>query len=219
MNEHLATSRAQKHTRRHLWSVVLAALFYIGLIPTVLVFSGPIYSALECTLGDCRPNGITVHFVLSKRSRLRIGSPIRLPSGDHIGEVVGFERGSVEDYTVAVGTVLDPHDALVLFASPVRCAVEPNLSLETDADLVLSNCPGTPIDGINQRASDPLTLICGSIDHFERVGQELRRFILDNMRPGTVTQANQLSGPCGTDNEIATRQMVNRLEALSERQE
>jgi len=198
-----------------MWSVLLATAFYVALVPVLLYFSGPIYRALECTFGDCASTGTEVRLVLPKRSRLRVGSPVRLPSGDVVGEIVGFERGSTEQYTIARGVIADENDALVLFGAPLRCAVEPNLSIQTDADLVLANCPGEAIDNDNRRPGELPTYVCGSVDHFERIGQELRRFVLENVRPGEVEGGAVIAGPCGADNERETRRLVGILEAGS----
>ena len=78
-----------------------------------------------------------------------------------------------------------------------------NFNLNRDADLVVSTCPGLDLPA--EARDGPL--VCGTVDHFERMGQELRRFVLENVRPGEYPEPMRLAGPCGSDNQAATQHL------------
>jgi len=194
---------------RAIWQtvvVVLSVAFYLAVIPVVVLLSGPIYRALECTLGECSDPGTQVEFILPSRGALRIGSTIRLPNGEPVGEVVGFRATGDERFTSVVGRI-DPDDESVL-ERPLRCEATANFNIEMDADLVVSHCPDLSLP--TQPAGNDY-YVCGTVDHFERMGQELRRFVLENVRPGEYPTTARLSGPCGSDNEAMTAQLRSLL--------
>lgn len=203
--------RARGRDLRHTLVTALSITFYLALVPVVVAFSGPVYEALRCTLGTCEAPGVEVRFLTEARGPLRVGSAIRLPSGDAVGEVTGFRRGADERYTTVVGVITRPEDAEVLLGAPMRCEISPNFRIETDADLVVSNCPEVPIGDLVLPEGSDAHGVCGSLDHFERVGQELRRLVLDNVRPGHEVDGRELTGPCGADNERATAALLERL--------
>lgn len=205
MSEHLHNTR---QTRRSLGSIVVVALtvaFYLALVPVAVLFSGPIYRALQCQLGDCTQPGTPVQFVLQARGALRVGSAIRLQNGEPVGEVTAFGRTGNERYTIAQARIDPSYEALL--AQPLRCQVTANFNLEMDADIVVSACPGLELPMPVEGQPD---LVCGAVDHFERMGQEVRRFVLENVRPGEQPSPVRLTGPCGADNEAAT-QALRRL--------
>ena len=188
-------------------AVAFSVAFYLALVPVVVLFSGPVYHALQCTFGSCDEPGVEVTFVLSARGALQTNSSIRLPNGDPVGRIIGFRASGDERYSYALGRV-DPSYAHLLEAS-LRCEVSANLNIQMDADLIVSTCPDLDLPHVS---SEERTFICGSVDHFARMGQEIRRFVLDHVRPGEqpVVRA-RLSGPCGADNEAATTQLRSIL--------
>lgn len=205
------TDRNRLRALRHTVVTALSVAFYVALVPLVVVLSGPVYEAIRCTIGTCEAPGVPVRFVTASRGALRVGSAIRLPSGDEVGEVVGFSRGANERYTTIEGVIADADDARVLLGAPLRCEVTPNFRIEADADLVVSNCPDVPVSALAIPEGLDAPVVCGSLDHFERVGQELRRLVLDNVRPGEEVDQRALTGPCGADNERATALLLERL--------
>lgn len=196
----------QRETRRSVArsvAVAFSVAFYLALVPVVVLLSGPVYHALQCTLGSCDEPGTDVTFVLSSRGALQANSSIRLPNGDPVGRIIGFRASGDERYSYALGRV-DAEYAHLLEAS-LRCEVSANFNIQMDADLVVSTCPDLDLPYVS---SGERLFVCGSVDHFARMGQEIRRFVLDHVRPGEQPVARaRLSGPCGADNEAATTQL------------
>ncbi len=182
-------------------ALALTIAFYLALIPIVVAFSGPIYHSLKCSFGDCSEPGSEVTFVLETRGPLQAHSTIRLPNGQPIGKVTGFRTTSDERYTYVVGRV-DP-DYAHLTNADLRCEVAANFNIQMDADLVVSTCPGMDLPALPQIADTPV-FVCGGADHFQRMGQEVRSFVLEHVRPGEQPTAARLNGPCGADTEAAT---------------
>jgi len=203
MPEELLKSRRRRQAIARTVILALTVAFYVALIPVVVLFSGPVYRALECTFSECDDRGVTYDFILSKRGVLQIGSSIRLPNGEPIGRVIGFAASGDERYARVVGHVESTYEHL--FEQPLRCEATANFNLMMDADLVVSTCPTIELD---EQRVDSAPLFCGMVDHFERMGQELRHFVLENVRPGEGTSNVQLSGPCGADNLAATIELA-----------
>lgn len=221
MPSDLLTSRTRRRALGQSLVVALTVAFYVALVPLAVVLSGPVYEALECTFGECRPEGTRVLFALPTRGPLRTGSSIRLANGDPIGEIAGFEASASEHFTWAVGLLDEGPRASELLTRPLRCVVNANFNIEMDGDLVVSACPGLdlpapprvePDSALRPAGMDQLpVLVCGTVDHFERMGQELRRFVLQNVRPGEYPEEVRLSGPCGADNEATTARLRQLL--------
>jgi hypothetical protein len=176
----------------------MTVAFYLALVPVAVLFSGPVYRALACTFAECDEPGRLIEFILPTRGALRVGSEIRLPNGIAVGQVVGFRATGDERYIVVTGRLAPAGAALA--DQPLRCEATANFSLEMDSDLVLSTCPGLALPDVGNVDG---AFVCGNIDHFERMGQELRHFVLENIRPGDQPVELRLTGPCGTDNEHA----------------
>jgi hypothetical protein len=202
----LQKHRARRRTLRHTLVVAFAVAFYLALVPVAVVLSGPVYSALRCAFGDCHPDGTQVVFALPSRGALRQGSAIRLPNGESVGSILGFQPTGDERYTHVVG-LLEP-GAERLLDGPLFCQATANFNLQMDAALVVSQCPG--LSGPSVTSAPGGARVCGTVDHFERMGQALREFVLENVRPGEGGRSAQLTGPCGADNAEATA----RLRAL-----
>jgi hypothetical protein len=187
----------------HTLVLAFSAVFFVALVPAAVLLSGPVYRALACTFGSCEEAGRRVRFALPTRGALQLGSSIRLPNGQPVGTIQGFEPSPDERYTLAVGRLFPGQERLL--GEQLRCEVSANFNLQMDADLVVSACPGLDLPRLPP-ASEALW-VCGSVDHFQRMGQELRRFVLENIRPGEHPEAVRLSGPCGADNEAATQSL------------
>jgi hypothetical protein len=200
----LMRSRSISRSLIQIVVVAFAALFYLALVPIAVVFSGPIYHAIRCTFSECRQPGVAADFYLQSSGSLRLGSRVRLPNGQAIGEITGFHWATDERYIVAAVRI-DDASASVL-EQPLRCQVMANFTLEMDADLVVSSCPGL---GLPPTGDPPF--VCGSVDHFERIGQEVRRFVLEHLRPGDAPAEVRLTGPCGADNEATTAELRSVL--------
>ena len=126
-------------------AVALSVAFYLALVPFVVLLSGPVYHALQCTLGTCEEPGIEVTFVLSSRGALQSSSSIRLPNGDPVGRITGFRASGDERFTYTLGRI-DPAYAHILESS-LRCEVSANFNIQMDADLIVSACPGLDLPG------------------------------------------------------------------------
>ncbi|MBN1947414.1 MAG: hypothetical protein JW797_17215, partial [Bradymonadales bacterium] len=120
--------RQSRHMIARILVVGLAVVFYLALVPLALLFSGPVYRALQCQFGDCRQPGTEATFVLESRGALRIGSSVRFPNGLEIGRVVGFTPTGDERYIES--TVLFAPDYAYLLDQPLRCQVTANFNLD-----------------------------------------------------------------------------------------
>jgi hypothetical protein len=123
-----------------------------------------------------------------------------------VGRISGFLVTGDERYTVAVGTMAP--DQAHWLDRPIRCQGTANFNLQMDADLIISNCPD--LDVPLEPMGPPY--ICGAVNHFERMGQQLRRFVLEHVRPGSQPNPIQLSGPCGADNQAVTERLRQILD-------
>lgn len=207
MASDLKTRRSERRRLARSIAVALSVTFYLALVPIAVTLSGPIYQAIQCTLGDCREPGIEVRFVLPTRGSLQVQSDIRLPNGQPIGRVTSFQHSTDERFITVIGRLDSGFSNLA--DSDLRCEVAANFNIQMDADLVVSTCPDThlppPVHGDR-------VFVCGGVDHFARMGQEIRRFVLEHVRPGEQPSEVRLTGPCGADNEAATAALRAILE-------
>ncbi|MCA9565684.1 MAG: hypothetical protein KC561_19435 [Myxococcales bacterium] len=222
MAEDLVEKRKREGTLQRTLVLVLSVLFYAALVPLAVTLSGPLYSALQCASGECEQDGLTALFVLSSRGPLQTGSDVRLSNGDLLGEVSAFHATYDEQYSLATVRLYDNQHVRALLDGELRCEVNANFNIQMDADLVLSACPGQTLSSADiavQRPNgyeDAPVFVCGSVDHFQRMGQELRTFVLENVRPGDYPNQARLNGPCGADNLASTDRLRQYLAAPSD---